>query len=214
MQHKSIFAQTGRATYITLMTVQSQGGTTNETKCNYRPPPIWKQNKPSRTPIWGPERGDENKPSRRHRSVLQLAFLPLFRSPFGGLFITIPISWWLGHRSLPDIYELIKKKKKKRGRESQEVLSYWHSNGIPQKLSTRFSELLSQKTSELNKINAPASRPTSSNPPRQPVSPEKQCISLSEEQKEKKNACVVSISFSHTRWLPHFCRIILMCREG
>lgn len=116
----------------------------------------------------------------------------------GGLFITIPISWWLGHRSLPDIYELIKKKKKKRGRESQEVLSYWHSNSIPQKLSTRFSELLSQKTSELNKINAPASRPTSSRPPRQPVSPEKQCISLSEEQKEKKTP-VLSLSLSLTQ---------------
>lgn len=46
MQHKSIFAQTGRATYITLMTAQSQGGATNESKCNYRPPLIWKQNKP------------------------------------------------------------------------------------------------------------------------------------------------------------------------
>lgn len=91
-----------------------------------------------------------------------------------------------------------KEKKKKRGRESQEVLSYWHSNSIPQKLSTRFSELLSQKTSELNKINAPASRPTSSHPPRQPVSPEKQCISLSEEQKEKKTP-VLSLSLSLTQ---------------
>ena len=105
---------------------------------------------------------------------------------------------------------LKKKKKKERGRESQEVLSYWHSNSIPQKLSTRFSELLSQKTSELNKINAP---PLARPPPRQPVSLEKQCVSLSEEQ-EKRNACVVSISFSHTRWLPHFCRITLMCHEG
>lgn len=38
MQHKSIFVQTGRATYITLMTMQSQGGTTNEPKCDYYPP--------------------------------------------------------------------------------------------------------------------------------------------------------------------------------
>lgn len=197
MQHKSIFAQTGRATYITLMTVQSQGGTTNETKCNYRPPPIWKQNKPSRTPIWGPERGDENKPSCRHRSVLQLAFLPLFRSPFRGLFITIPISWWLGHRSLPDIYELIKKKKKKRGRESQEVLSYWHSNSIPQKLSTRFSELLSQKTSELNKINAPASRPTSSHPPVSPFRRKNNAFHFLKSRRKKKRLCCLYLFLSH-----------------
>lgn len=38
MQHKSIFVQTGRATYITVMTMQSQGGTTNEPKCDYSPP--------------------------------------------------------------------------------------------------------------------------------------------------------------------------------
>ncbi len=159
MQHKSIFAQTGRATYITLMTVQSQGGTTNETKCNYCPPPIWKQNKPPCTPIWVYEHRDENKPSSRHHSALQLAFLSLFRSVFG-LFITIPISWWLTHHSVPDIYELIKKK----SRELQEVLSYWHSNSIPPKLSTQFAELLSQKRSEPNKINAPQ-------PPATPVSP-------------------------------------------
>ncbi len=108
MQHKSIFAQTGRATYITLMTMQSQGGTTNETKCNYCPPPIWKQNKPSRTPIWGSEHWDENKPSSRHRTALQLALLSLFRSVLR-LFITVPISWWLSYHCLPDISELIKK---------------------------------------------------------------------------------------------------------
>lgn len=38
MQHKSIFVQTGRATYITVMTMQSQGGTTNEPKCDYSSP--------------------------------------------------------------------------------------------------------------------------------------------------------------------------------
>lgn len=38
MQHKSIFVQTGRATYITVMTMQSRGGTTNEPKCDYYPP--------------------------------------------------------------------------------------------------------------------------------------------------------------------------------
>lgn len=41
MQHKSIFVQPGRATYITVMTTQSQGGTTNETKCNYCPARHW-----------------------------------------------------------------------------------------------------------------------------------------------------------------------------
>lgn len=45
MQRKSIFIQTGRATYITAMTMQSQGGTTNETKCNYCPPPPRFENK-------------------------------------------------------------------------------------------------------------------------------------------------------------------------
>lgn len=48
MQYKSIFVQTGRATYITVMTMQSQGGTTNESKCNYCPTlPLEKQNKPA-----------------------------------------------------------------------------------------------------------------------------------------------------------------------
>lgn len=37
MQHKSIFVQTGRATYITMMTMHSQGGSTNDTKRNYCP---------------------------------------------------------------------------------------------------------------------------------------------------------------------------------
>lgn len=41
MQHKSIFVQPGRATYITVMTTPSQGGTTNETKCNYCPACLW-----------------------------------------------------------------------------------------------------------------------------------------------------------------------------
>lgn len=51
----------------------------------------------------------------------------------------------------------------KKSRELQEVLSYWHSNSIPQKLSTQFAKLLSQKRSEPNKINAP-------HPPSTPVS--------------------------------------------
>lgn len=110
MQHKSIFAQTGRATYITLMTMQSQGGTTNETKCNYCPPPIWKQTKPSCTPIWGSEHRDENKPSSRHHSALQWAFLLILRSVFR-LFSMIPISWWLSRHSLPDIHEVIRKQR-------------------------------------------------------------------------------------------------------
>lgn len=115
----------------------------------------------------------------------------------GGLFITIPISWWLGHRSLPDIYELIKKKKKKRGRESQEVLSYWHSNSIPQKLSTRFSELLSQKTSELNKMNAPASRPTSSQPPVSPFRRKNNAFHFLKSRRKKKRLCCLYLFLSH-----------------
>lgn len=134
MQHKSIFAQTGRATYITLMTVQSQGGTTNETKCNYRPPPIWKQNKPSRTPIWGPERRDENKPSCRHRSVLQLAFLPLFRSPFGGSLLRFPLADGSATEVFLTSMNWLKKKKgKKRGENHRrcwviDILTVSHRN--------------------------------------------------------------------------------------
>lgn len=217
MQHKSVFAQTGRTTYITLMTMQSQGGTTNETKCNYCPPPIWKQNKPSCTYIWASEHWDENKPSPRHHSVLQLAFLSLFRSLLRR-FITIPISWWLRHHSLSDIYELTKKNK-----ELQEVLSYWHSNSIPQKLSTQFANLLSQKRSEPNKINA-------LQPPSTPVSlfhRKTMYFAFSRALKAEKNTlCCLYLFLSHTlplpvsllhsphtRWLPPFSRII-MCYEG
>lgn len=64
MQYKSIFVQTGRATYITVMTMQSQGGTTNETKCNYCPtPPLEKQNKPPRSSLLGFQRAGGERPS-------------------------------------------------------------------------------------------------------------------------------------------------------
>lgn len=113
----------------------------------------------------------------------------------------------------------------KKSRELQEASSYWHSNSIPQKLSTQFAELLSQKRSEPNKINAPQ-------PPSTPVSLFHWKTmyfafwSFWSALKPEKNTCVVSISFSHTlplpvsllhsphtRWLPHFSRII-MCHGG
>lgn len=128
MQHKSIWAQTGRSTYITQMTMQSQGGMTNKTKSNYCPPPIWKQNKPSSTPIWGCGNWDENKPSSCHHSAPQWAFLSLFRWVFR-LFIMIPVTWWLSRHRLPNIHEEINKTP-----ELQEVF-----------VSAQFAELLSLK---------------------------------------------------------------------
>lgn len=128
MQRKSIFIQTGRATYITAMTMQSQGGTTNETKCNYCPPPaIWKQNKPSRYPFWGFKDWDESKPFPCHHSALQLAFLPLFRLVLK-LFIMIPISWWLSHHIFPDIDELITKRENYRRCSVIVILPVSHRN--------------------------------------------------------------------------------------
>lgn len=79
--------------------------------------------------------------------------------------------------------------------EFQEVLSYWHSDCISQKLSTLFAEMLSQKRSEPNKINAPQ-------PPSIPISlsQENNVFPKSTKNREK-NPCVVLIplSFSLTR---------------
>lgn len=122
MQHKSIFVQTGRATYIILMTMQSQGGTTNETKCNYCPPHDMKTKWILLPSFWGFKDWDESKPFLFHHPALQLAFIPLFRLVFR-LFIMIPISWWLSYHILPDTDELIEKKNR-----IMELFSYWHSN--------------------------------------------------------------------------------------
>lgn len=194
MQHKSIFTQTGSTTYITLMTMQSQGGTTNETKCNYCPPLIWKQNKPPLHCHLGLQHWGENKPSSHHHSVLQLD-CSLFRSAFG-LFIRIPISWWLSHHSLPDIYELLKKTGNNRRWRVIDILKVSH------KLSTQFAELLSQKRSKPNKINVP--QPLST--PRQPVSLENNVFCFlkflkSAENWKKTSALSLSLSLTHSHRL-------------
>lgn len=81
-------------------------------------------------------------------------------------------------------------------KELQEVLSYWLSNSIPQKLSSQFAELLSQTRSEPNKINAPPNLFQ----PLLACFTGKQCILLSQvsEVHWSRKTRVVCISFSHT----------------
>lgn len=110
MQHKSIFVQTGRATYITMMTMQSREGTTNEPKCDYYPP---RHLKTKQTVL--------QNPSGLQRRGQEFPMSPLsntigFSSNIwigGRLFIMIIISWWLRGRILTDVDELIKIGKKK-----------------------------------------------------------------------------------------------------
>lgn len=91
MQRKSIFVQTGRATYITVMTMQSQWGTTNEPKCDYYPTLYLKTKRPfPQNPSRLQRRGRQ---SPCHHSALQLAFLPLFGLAEGRLFAVMIFSW-------------------------------------------------------------------------------------------------------------------------
>lgn len=117
MQHKSVFAQTGRATYITLMTMQSQGGTANETKCNYRPPLIWKQNKPhALTEHWNVKKQQPWKKllhitAQRHNELPCHCLDQCSCTSLG-----FPLADGSATTILPGIHELIK------NRELQEVL--------------------------------------------------------------------------------------------
>lgn len=76
MQHKSIFVQTGRATYITVMTMQSRGELLMSLNVITIHLSIWKQSETSSKTLPGSKEEAESFPC--HRSALQLAFLPLF----------------------------------------------------------------------------------------------------------------------------------------
>lgn len=213
MQHKSIFAQTGRATYINLMTMQSQGGTTNETKCNYCSPPIWKQKKPLlhshlRLRTLG----------REHTFFITTQRYNWLSCHYWDRCLGSSLWFSLADGSATTVF--LTSMNWLKNRELQEVLSYWHSNSIPQEIY-QFTKMLSWTKSEPNKIN-------SSQPP-SACFIGKQCMLLSEVSEmhwKQKKATVLTISFPntlpppvsllhspHTRWLPHFSRII-MCHGG
>lgn len=146
MQHKSIFVQTGRATYITMMTMQSREGTTNEPKCDYYPP---RHLKTKQTLL--------QNPSGLQRRGQEFPMSPLsntigFSSNIwigGRLFIMIIISWWLRCRILTDVDEVIKIEKKRT--DGGGLLTFWpHPRNIAKEIQTTTKEKLPQPPETLS----------------------------------------------------------------